>query len=234
MHDVDVLVAERDADRAWRSLHRAGFAPIGMHPGPRHHHLHSLAITVDGVTVAVEIHTQLLAAAPFVRPLRYEDLTARAQAFSCGARPARTLGREDMLWHIYAHAFLVTVIRPEMRLISIADLAAAMEAWVDVVDWDRLRRMYPRLVRALPLIGELVPWPPHIQRRLDCPRRHPSTGPGRAAWWFDVHYGNDGTPRRIWNRVVTHPVSVAITAAHMARLKLFLIVYRRRTRGVTA
>ena len=227
MRDVDVLVAGRDADRTWRSLHRAGFAPIGLHPGPRHHHLHSLAITVDGETIAVEIHTQLLAVAPFVRPLRYQDLAPHAQEFSCGGRPARTLGREDMLWHIYAHAFLVTVIRPETRLISIADLVAAMEAWADLVDWDRLRRLYPRLVRALPLIGDLVPWSPRIQRRLDCPRRRASTSPGGAAWWFDVHYGNDGAPRRIWNRLVTHPVSVAVTAAQMARLKLDLTVYRK-------
>jgi hypothetical protein len=227
MRDVDVLVAERDADRAWRSLHRAGFAPVGLHPGRRHHHLHSLGVTVDGETIAVEIHRQLLAAAPFVRPLRYEDISPRAQTFSCGARPARTLGREDMLWHIYAHAFLVTVIRPETRLIWIADLVSAMEAWADAIDWDRLRRTYPRLVRALPLVGDLVPWSPRVQRRLDRPRRHVSTRPGRAAWWFDVHYGNDGPPRRFWNRLVTHPVGVALTAAQMARVKLDLTLHRR-------
>jgi hypothetical protein len=226
MHDVDVLVAERDANPAWQSLRRAGFTPIGGHPGPRHHHLHSLAITADGETIAVEIHRQLLAAAPFVRPLRYEDVTPRAQAFTCGTRPARTLGHEDMLWHIYAHAFLVPVIRPETRLIWIADLVGAMEAWADLVDWDRLRRVYPRLVRALPLIGALVPWSPRVQRRLDCPRRHTSTKSGTAAWWFDVQYGNDCTPRRIWNRLIAHPVNVALTAAQMARLKLDLTLYR--------
>ena len=219
MRDVDLLVAGRDADRAWQSLRRRGFAPFGIHPGREHHHLHALAITLDGQTIVVEIHKQALAAAPFTRPLRYEDVAPRAQPFWCG-RPAQTLGREDMLWHVYAHAFLVSVLRPDTRLISIADLVAGVEAWVEVLDWDRLRRTCPRLVRALPLIGDLVPWSSRVQQRLDRPRLRSSARPGTAGWWLDVRYGSDGTPRRIWNSLVTRPVSVALDATHLARAKL--------------
>jgi hypothetical protein len=220
MRDIDLLVARRDAEPAWRSLHRAGFAPIGAYPGTLHHHLHALGQTIAGETITVEVHTQALAVAPFVPPLPYEEVAPRAQAFSCGGRTARTLGGEDMLWHIYAHAFLVNIIYPDSRLISIADLVAATEAWADTLDWDRLRRVYPRLVRSLPLVGDLVPWSPRVQRRLDAARHRAPRKPARTEWWVDLRYGNDGASRRLWNRLVTHPASVALAATHLARLKL--------------
>ena len=39
----------------------------------------------------------------------------------------QTLGREDMLWHVYAHAFVISTLRPgAIRLLSITDLAHAV------------------------------------------------------------------------------------------------------------
>jgi hypothetical protein len=146
--------------------------------------------------------------------LRYEELAARSQPFVCGERRANTLGREDMLWHIYAHGFLAPLLRPATRAISLADLVATAEAWVDRLDWDRLRRVHPRLVRALRCIGQMVPWSPRVEARLG---PSPSGGSQAHHWWFDVRYGVDGAGRRLWHHLATHPATVAWTVAGIAR-----------------
>jgi hypothetical protein len=233
MRDLDLLVPADHADRAWRRLLASGFSPAGPHPGPRHHHLQPLATSLDGVTVFVEVHKRLLGAIPFVSPVGYENLAARSQTFNCGARPARTLSREDILWHVYAHAFAIDVLRPDVRLISVADLVAAMEAWVDVLDWDRLQRKYPRLVRALPHIGQIAPWSLVVEQHVGSRPRHAVTAYGTLSprlwrnalspriwwplpWWFDVRYGVDGPVRRFWHRVITHPATVVLSALDLA------------------
>jgi Uncharacterised nucleotidyltransferase len=214
VRDVDLLVGPPDAARAWRLLQQNGFSRVGPHPGSGHHHLHPLAIVEDDATITIEVHRAALAATPFVPPLRYEDLSARSQTFALGDRVAQTLGREDMLWHAYAHGFLAPLLRPATRAISIADLVFATEAWVDRLDWDRLRRVYPRLVRALRRIGQMVAWSPHVEARL---------GPSPAGvsrprdWWFDVRYGVDGAGRRLWHQLTTHPATLALVAADAAR-----------------
>jgi hypothetical protein len=234
MCDVDLLVPPHLADGARSLLLSEGFSPYGKATSPGYHHLQPLAADVEGAKVTIEIHTALLRAAPFVAPLRYAGLAARSQTFTIGGRSVQTLGREDMLWHVYAHAFVINVLRPGIRLISIADIIAVTEAWAELVDWDRLQRMYPRLVRALPRIGQIVPWSPRVERRLGPPlSREPVSPRGVSSstawrdalssriwwpdpWWFDVRYGVDATPRRLWHRLVTHPACVALAAAETA------------------
>ena len=235
MCDVDLLVPPHLADEAWSVLRRDGFLPHGKQTSPEYHHLQALAATVDGATITIEIHRELLRATPFVPPIRYGDLAGRSQPFAIGERHAQTLGREDMLWHVYAHAFVINVLRPGIRLISIADIMAVVETWADLLDWDRLRRTYPRLVRGLPRIGQIVPWSPRVERWLGPTRsREPVSARGISSstgwrdalssriwwpdgWWFDVRYGADAAPRRLWHRLVTHPASVALAAADTAR-----------------
>ena len=75
----------------------------------------------------------------------------------------QTLGCEDMLWHVYAHAFVINTLHPgTIRLLSVADLVHATEAWIDRIDWAQLRRQYARLPRALHVLHDLVPWSPHV------------------------------------------------------------------------
>ena len=91
----------------------------------------------------------------------------------------RTLGCEDMLWHVYAHAFVINTLRPgAIRLLSVADLVHATEAWIDRIDWARLRRQYGRLLRALHVLHDLVPWSPHVAEVL-LVHRSPKGGGGR-------------------------------------------------------
>ena len=101
---------------------------------------------------------------PFVEPRDYDDLIRRSQPFEWDGMSCQTLGCEDMLWHVYAHAFVINTLRPgAIRLLSVADLVHATEAWIDRIDWERLRRKYGgRLLRALHVLHDLVPWSPHV------------------------------------------------------------------------
>jgi len=212
MRDVDLLVAPQDADRAWTLVRERGFSLFGLHPGAGHHHLHALAAAIDGVTITIEIHTTPLAPAPLVAPLPYADAVSRARSFSYDGREARTLAPEDMLWHVYAHAFVVDSLHSDARLIALADLVLATEAWAAELDWPRLRSRYPRLVRALARIGGVVPWSPRVADRVY------SFAPGAADdWRFDVSYGVDGPVRRVWSRLVVHPATVTLWAVDVAR-----------------
>src|SRR5215203_2709513 len=138
----------KGAARAHLVLARCGFRPGAAVPS-HHHHLQAMATTLEGATVTIELHHELLVRTPFVRPRRYEDVIQRCQPFEWGGMSCQTLGREDMLWHVYAHAFVINTLRPgAIRLLSVADLVHATEAWIDQINWDLLRRRYARLPRA--------------------------------------------------------------------------------------
>ena len=187
MRDVDLLVRKADAGRAHDVLMRCGFRPGGIPLPSRHHHLQGMARTLEGATVTIELHHELLARTPFVEPRDYDDLIRRSQPFDWGANPRspalqgcgmsyQTLGCEDMLWHVYAHAFVINPRRPgAVRLLSVADLAHATEAWIDQIDWARFRREYGRMLRALLVLHDLVPWSPHVAEVLREQVERPAT-----------------------------------------------------------
>ena len=163
MRDVDLLIRKADAGRARDVLMRCGFGPSGIAVPSGHHHLQGMARTTEGATVTIELHHELMVRTPFVEPRDYDDLIRRSQTFEWGGMSYQTLGCEDMLWHVYAHAFVINTLRPgAIRLLSVADLVHATEAWIDRIDWVRLRRKYGRLLRALHVLHDLVPWSPHV------------------------------------------------------------------------
>src|SRR5262249_39384740 len=122
MRDVDVLVPARDARRATELLRACGFATAGPPVPSGHHHSRSMSKIIDETMVTVELHHRLLQPSPFLRPLDFNDVRANAQSMCWAGRKALTLSREQMLWHVYAHAFAINVTRPAIRLISVADL----------------------------------------------------------------------------------------------------------------
>jgi glycosyltransferase involved in cell wall biosynthesis len=239
MRDVDLLLRKTDARRAVDVLARFGFRPTGVE---RYHHLPPMARTHDGATITIELHHKLLFRIPFVPPRGYDDLIDRSQGFDWGAMTCRALGNEDMLWHVYAHAFVSMPLLPgAIRLLSVADLVHATEACVDRLDWVRIGREYPRLVRALHIVDDLVPWSPHVVQVL---REHTQRSPARVRarpipsdrfwslrllpnvlwlqeWWFRMRYGITSWPRWAWYRFVGHPAHLALPAgeAIMRRLR---------------
>jgi len=231
MRDLDLLIRGADRTRARAVLARAGFEPGGAVIPPEHQHGQPMHLAERGAIVTVELHHQLLRPTPLIAPLRYECLVPRAQPCRWGAATFRTLAPEDMLWHVYAHAFAIDVLNPAIRLISVADLTHAVEHWVQDIDWDRLAAVYPRLWRALAVLDVLTPWSSGVRQRLPRVRRTSLDGVGpleprrswRQAfrrevvwptdWWFRIRYGVDGPAAWLWYRAAGHPLRLALAAA---------------------
>jgi hypothetical protein len=211
-------------------LARLGFTRAERSTAPSHHHLPAMMKGEDGTAIVVELHHALLPPTPFVAPIVFEELDDAAQTFDWDGLTLRTLGREDTLWHVYMHAFAISVLCPWTPLISLADLVHAVEAWVDRLDWDRLRRRYGRMVRALPLVHHVAPWSPHVAEVLRLDESPPIGGfrplasslhwSGIASrdvlwppeWWFRMRYGVDGRGRWLRYRALDHPMSVGLSA----------------------
>lgn len=241
MRDVDLLVRRADAARALDILTRCEFSPGGSAVPARHHHLQAMTRTQEGASVSIELHHELLTRTPFVRPRRYDDLIRRSQSFEWGGTTCRTLGSEDMLWHVYAHAFVINPLRPgAIRLLSVADLTHATEAWVDRLDWATLRSQHARLLRALLVLNDLAPWSPHVSEVLRQHARRPAAAVSAYAidsapdwslglmpdvvwppeWWFRMRYGITAWPRWLWFRVVGHPAHLAVAAGRAVMTRL--------------
>ena len=230
MRDVDALVRARDAPRAARVLEACGFEVAGPVVPPRHHHVRAMSTTVDSATVTIELHHQLLQATPFLRPVEYDDVYRDAQSFDWSGHEARGLGREDTLWHVYAHAFAINITRPAIRLISVADLVTLTEAWVEEIDWELVRRRYGPVWHGLPFLHHLTPWSPRVLEKLQwdvsrtpdgvrpiAPRLLLSVGACRDVmwppeWWLGVRYGIRRGPHRVWCRLVAHPIRLMAAA----------------------
>jgi hypothetical protein len=163
-------------------------------------------------------------------------LASAAQPFDLHGVTACTLGKEDMLWHVYAHAFGVPLTYEPFRLIWIADLISLVEAWIDGIDWDAVQRRYRRAFNALPMLHHLTPWSEEVLDRLAMDVRHTPAGVGQTfagwprfslaaqrekgwwgmlrdtfwppEWWLRVRYGAGGPVSWLWHRCVGHPLHI--------------------------
>jgi len=184
----------------------------------------------------------LLVRTPFVRPRHYDDLIQRCQPFEWGGMSCQTLGREDMLWHVYAHAFVINTLRPgAIRLLSIADLVHATEAWIDRIDWARLGHEYGRLLRALHVLHDSVPWSPRVAEVLRQQLKRPPVAVRARAipsdrdmsvavivnllwlpeWWFRMRYGITGRGQWLWYRAIGHSVRLIVSIARAMSTRLY-------------
>ena len=92
MRDVDLLIRKADVGRALDVLMRCGFRPGGTAVPARHHHVQGMSKTLEGATVTIELHHELMARTPFVEPRGYDDLIRRSQPFEWGGSPIRRSG----------------------------------------------------------------------------------------------------------------------------------------------
>ena len=70
MRDIDLLIRKVDAGRAHDVLMRCGLRAGGAAVPSRHHHLQGMAKTLEGATVTIELHHELLARTPFRQAAR--------------------------------------------------------------------------------------------------------------------------------------------------------------------
>jgi hypothetical protein len=229
MRDIDLLVPAAEVYRAYALLPDVGFTmPDDPHTGLATHppHLRAIKRVAEGFSVSVEVH-YALDLNERGGPKPYAHYAPTAQTFKVGAVTARALGPEAMLWHIYRHAFCLPIGIEPLRLIWVADLVSAVEAWLEVVDWERVRRHRRALWEVLPLLHQFSPWPERVLTRLKLPVEHGPryTGwprfefaphewrqiPGAVrdsvfppAWWLRAHYGTGSSLAGYWRAWGAH------------------------------
>ncbi|MBN1933886.1 MAG: nucleotidyltransferase family protein [Anaerolineae bacterium] len=236
MRDIDLLAP--DAPRARDILLDMGFEPPAYSLPPDHPHLPAVKKWVDGQQVTIEVHYKLFAPEARLGVTTYDDLAAAAQPFDLGGVTAYTLGKEDMLWHVYAHAFQTPLTYEPFRLIWIADLVSLVEAWIDAIDWDAVQRRDRRAFNALPMLHHLTPWSERVLERLAMDVRRVPADVGQTfagwprfslaaqkdkglagtlrdtfcppEWWLRVRYGVGGPVSWLWYRCAGHPLHIIL------------------------
>lgn len=178
MDDLDLLVEPAQAEAAHAQLAALGFRALDYRLPADHHHRPPLAREVDGVSVVVELHTALLYPRLKRPPLGLNALWPAAQTFTVEDTPAYTLGRLDMLAHLYQHGFHAHLRFNRHRLIWAADLISAVEAWGPALDWPALGAREPALPGLLAQLDDLTPWPPALAAVL-----RPAAEPAWRTWW---------------------------------------------------
>ena len=248
MRDIDLLVKPDDAERAQKILLKAGFCPLDQQ-APRmpagHQHLPVLACEVEGLTICVEIHTDLFPTTRYYRPSRFDDLIGNATEFPVENGSARTLGYEDMLWHIYRHALGPPLLASPLRFIHIADMVGLIEAKHEQIDWKQLKLRYPQIIRIIPMLHFLSPFSRILIEKLGCdtPKMPKDVGQDYQGWprvrmtgqfnqdgwevvihtiappewWLRLFYAASGQSGWLWARFIRHPLHLIEWSGHYAR-----------------
>jgi hypothetical protein len=248
MRDIDLLVKTSDAQRAQTLLMKDGFELIngpGLPMPARHHHLPVLARQIEGLTVCVEIHDNLFPETRYYPSRRFEDLAGTAIEFQIGDTPARTLGYEELLWHIYRHAVGPPLLASPLRFIQLADLVSLVEAKFEQIDWEKLNHCYPQVSQILPLLHYLTPWSQPVLETLhwDVSRslkqvgldyqgwpRHRLRRVGKLVdwnvikqtiappeWWQRLYYAAGAQSTWLWARYIRHPIHLVEWLGHFIR-----------------
>jgi len=209
MRDVDLLVDPADEPRLHQILADLGFAPLAGGPIPRgHRHGVGLARTVEGVVVSLELHHNLFSGFMAGDSLTLADVKAWLRPFRLGGQAAFTLDHEVMLWHLYRHM----IIEP-WRLIRVVDMVAYAEKFAGKINWARLRRQYPLVVRALALLHGVTPLSAQLRARAGInptftlaltaiPRDWPPFG--------DTHWAEMGLARQVRALFWPQPASLCL------------------------
>lgn len=218
MRDLDILVRGADAPEAENLLKAIGYQPEVRFDIPDgHYHLVPLRKKLGGLHVHVEPHHNLLPFLPGYPLWPLDALIDTTQVFEIDGIPAKTLGREDLLWHVYLHGFAMPLTYEPFRFIHAADMVTLVEKELETMDWAHLRAERPRLLNALGALHHLSPWPGHVLEKLGIPLGRKPGGLGRPyegwprrhlrelgkesrlallkatllppAWWLRMHYG---------------------------------------------
>ncbi len=237
MRDLDVLVRKQAVQRAQLILLELGFeGDFNQPPGSATiHHMPVARRKEGGLSLSVEVHHQLL---PYPTPQgQFSELARAAESFNVNKVGAQTLGHEDMLWHIYRHAFSIPLIQQPIRLIWVADFVGLVEKHFVEIDWRIVRHKYPQVWQAIPAFHFLTPWSEKVIRHLELEVSDPPNGIGQSfqgwpqasiaqqkskglaniirdtlwpsEWWVQLYYGTDRRPPRWWwYRYLRHPIHI--------------------------
>ncbi len=231
MNDMDLLVAPDQAKAAADLLLHLGYSmPHGAHRfNHRPHHLPMLQKKVQGMTVTVEIHTDLRHR-DSTSSMTIHDLIEQPQIFQCGELRIKAMGHIDMLRHLCRHSFSAST---QLRLIHLYDVMAYAIKFHDRIDWQRLGQQFPYVINGIRCIHFILPCPGPLTDIVRPPVCRPPGHCGESMrplskivrkgrpwstlfkelflpspWWKHAYYGippEDSLGRCHW---LTHPLMV--------------------------
>lgn len=176
MRDIDLLVADGDTARTAVLLAELGYLPEERQDIPDdYYHLVPMGKTIDGMTITIEIHRNLL---PYHRQYPSWPL-ARSLGnewdFSIEDVAVRTLALEDMLLHVSLHGLQAPLTYEPFRFIHVADVMSLVENHLDDIDWQTVQTLFPTGKNLLTCLHWLTPWSENVIEKL-------GLQPGRCPW----------------------------------------------------
>ena len=155
MNDMDLLVAPDQAKAAADLLFHLGYSmPHGAHRfNHRPHHLPMLQKKVQGMTVTVELHTDIRHR-DSLGSMTIHDLTQQPQSFQCGVLRINAFNHIDMLRHLCRHSFSAST---QLRLIHLYDIMAYAIKFHDRIDWQKLHDQYPHVINGIRCVHFIFP-----------------------------------------------------------------------------
>jgi hypothetical protein len=216
MSDLDILVPASEAHRAQQALAELGFEVPSLSGSMLHHrHLAEVTMYVEETPVTVEVHHRLCSdyfdsAFSYIRTtligrqtkgdrrqMALDGLTGPPYPFTVGGLTAYTLGHEDTLgylcWHLTSHVNAWDF----GRLIWMADIVGVAERFAAEIDWDRVRRQSPAVLRMLSLLHFMTPLSDELLERASIKIGKAPEGIGvEFQGWPQVHYRH----RENWRR----------------------------------
>ncbi len=231
MNDMDLLVAPDQAKAAADLLFHLGYSmPHGAHRfNHRPHHLPMLQKKVQGMTVTVELHTDIRHR-DSLGSMTIHDLVEQPQSFQCGELRIKAFNHIDMLRHLCRHSFSAAT---QLRLIHLYDIMAYAIKFHDRIDWQRLAQQFPYVINGIRCIHFILPCPEPLAATVQAPTTVPPKKCGEAMkplskivrkdrpwptifkelfqpspWWKHAYYGippENSLGRCHW---LTHPLMV--------------------------
>lgn len=234
MRDIDLLVKGEDTPLAENILLDSGYQKEKRHDIPQgHYHLTPVWKMIDGLSVNIELHHNLL---PFLDeyPLTpLEKFKSKAIGISIGGKEAKTLSNEDQLWYLYQHGFYSPLTYEPFRFMHVADIVSLIENQTSDMNWQELKRDYSDLMTALAQFHWITPFSDKIIEAMGIKTNNRPTGVGRpyngwpakhlkeiakpetphflfetfwpAEWWLKVYYRVDQGIAYWRARFITHP-----------------------------
>ncbi|MEM7345963.1 MAG: nucleotidyltransferase family protein [Chloroflexota bacterium] len=246
MRDIDILVKKSQARQAQTVLADLGFnAPLPPEHDLPDKHLISASRTSQGLMTSIEVHHNLYSDLARFPSTALETVIDAATPFQIDGVTAYTLGHEDMLRHVYLHAFGRPQIFQSLRFMWVADFVSLVERYIDDIDWDKIERLDPRLYNILPLFHFLSPWSPAVLEKIPMDLTYIPSGAGQTfrgwprtalsaqrnkgrsqllkdtflppEWWLRLYYGLSNTYPITWYRWVGHPLHIMSWVWHYYR-----------------
>ncbi len=159
MRDIDILVAEDDAEKAQQLLLESGFTLSGSEVPDGHYHLPPIECKADDITICIEIHRGLYPDfTPHYPGVDFAKLLETSRTIRIGKTTAQIFNHEEMLHYLYQHGLRAPITYEPYKLITIADLIAYVEKYGSEINWHHLEKRYPKVLIAISMLSHVTPW----------------------------------------------------------------------------